>query len=123
MDELKKPATQRIFRAWMEEWEIANIKNTDVVMEVRFLEKYKNLVFLDPDTKCYFTVAPENLEFHRGKDKGWHVIGEPNDKEVELEAFPIAITNELIATTPQADGVEMVYEDDASEENNGDNEC
>ena len=66
MDELKKPATQRIFRAWMEEWEIANIKNTDVVVEVRFLEKYKNLVFLDPDSKYYFTVAPENLEFQNG---------------------------------------------------------
>ena len=78
---------------------------------------------MDPDTKGYFTVAPENIEFHRIKDKGWHVIGEPNDKEVELEAFPIAIANELIAATLQADGVEMVYEEEGSEENNGDNEC
>ena len=122
MDNLKKPATQRIFRAWMEDWEKANNKNAGVI-EVRFLEKYKNLGFLNPDTKCYFTVAPENLEFHRGKDNGWHVIGEPNDKEVELEAFPIAMANELIATTPQADGVEMVYQEDASEENLSDREC
>ena len=92
-------------------------------MEVRFLEKYKNILFLDPDKKCYFTMAPDNLEFHRGKDKGWHVIGEPNDKEVELEAFPIATANELIATTPQAESVEMVYQDNASEENLSDPEC
>ena len=123
LEELKKPAIQRIFRTWMEDWEKANIDNCDVVMEVRFLEKYKSLVFLDPDTKCYFTVAPKNLEFHRGKDKGWHVIGEPNDEDVELEVFPTVIANELIVLTPQVDGVEIIYSDDSSDENSSDPEC
>ena len=63
MEELKKPATQRIFRAWMEDWELANLKNNNVVMEVGFLKKYKNLILFDPDTECYFTVAPDNFEF------------------------------------------------------------
>ena len=68
-------------------------------------------------------MAPENLEFHRGKEKGWHVIGVANDDDMELEAFPIEIVNELIAMTPQADGVEIIYSDDSSDENSGDTEC
>ena len=122
MEELKKPTTQRIFRAWIEDCERANLKNKDVVMEVRFLDKYKNLVFLDPDTKCYFTVAPGNLGFHRGKDKGWHMIGEPNYEDVEIEAFPIMMVNVMVADTPQADSVKIIHSDDNLDDNQSDPE-
>ena len=68
-------------------------------------------------------MAPENLEFHQGKDKGWHGIGEPYDKEVELEVFPIATANGLIVCTLQAENVKMINQDDGSGENLSDPEC
>ena len=68
-------------------------------MEVRFLEKYKNLIFFDPYTECYLTVEPDNLEFWRGKEGGWHVIGESNDDDVEDEGFGIVLVNEMIGET------------------------
>ena len=112
LDTLRQPAIVRTFRAWFEDWERENIKSNDSVTEARFLTKYKNLVFLDPDTKVTFTVVADNCEFRRGrKDGGWHLLCEPNDDELEMEGWDIALANELIAATKQADGVQMVLED------------
>jgi hypothetical protein len=36
-----------VFRAWVEDWEKEAIKSNDAVAEVRLLEKYKDLVFVD----------------------------------------------------------------------------
>ena len=57
VDELKMPAIQRIFRAWFEDWETDNLRKQDCVIEAKFLTKYKDLVFLDPDSGSTFTVA------------------------------------------------------------------
>ena len=51
------------------------------------------------------------------------MIGEPNDEDVELEVFPTVIANELIALTPQVDGVEIIYSDDSSDDNSSDLKC
>lgn len=59
LNQLKLPETQRIFRAWLEEWETNNLKKQDCVIESRFLEMYKDLVFLDPDLKLTFTVSSQ----------------------------------------------------------------
>ena len=49
MEDLKKPATTRIFRAWVEDWEEKAIVTCDCVCEAQLLKKYKGLVFFDPD--------------------------------------------------------------------------
>ena len=62
---LKNPATSRAFRVWVEDWEEELLKQNDCVAEAMFLEKYKGLVFWDPDTKVNFTIHKDNLEFRR----------------------------------------------------------
>ena len=111
---LKEPATTRIFRAWVEGWENKELKSNDAVIEARFLQKYKNLSFEDPDTGDIFTVAPQNAEYRRDKgSRGWHLICEKNggEEEEDNEAFTIELANELISTYPQADGVEVIRAD------------
>jgi hypothetical protein len=46
---LKARTVKRMFRAWVEDWETKCIKDNDVVSDFRLLEKYKCLVFFDPD--------------------------------------------------------------------------
>ena len=46
---LKEPAVERIFRAWVKDWEEEARKKNDCVEEARLLTKYKGLVFNDPD--------------------------------------------------------------------------
>ena len=54
MEEMKEPASKRVFRAWVEDWEKEGQKVNCPAVEARFLEKYKNLVFKDPDYKVIF---------------------------------------------------------------------
>lgn len=109
LDNLKQPATSRIFRAWVEDWEIKIMKMCDCVAEATLLEKYKNLVFHDPDEDCMFTVASQNMEYRRGRDGGWFLVCEPNDDGKEPEPFDIALANKLIAATLQGPGVKIVH--------------
>lgn len=114
--ELKKPAATRIFRAWVEDWEKELLQENDCVAEARLLEKYKNLVFFDPDNQTTFTIHDKNLEYQRknrkkGIDGGWSVIGV--DEEEDNEAFVIGpMLIELIADHEQAPGVEIVRLDE-----------
>ena len=45
--------------AWIEDWEKEDILDKDCVAKARLLEKYKNLVFYDPEDKITFTVNDE----------------------------------------------------------------
>ena len=108
LNQLKLPATQRIFRAWFEDWEQNNLKEQDCVIEANFLAKYKYLLFLDPDSELTFTVASENCEYHCGKKGGWHLISEPNDDDGEAEAWDIELACELIGKTKQLEGIGMM---------------
>ena len=83
------------------------MKKNDAVAEQLFLEKCKNLVFLDPDTDLTFVVAPENLEWQCGKNGGWCLICEEVGGK-EVEAFDVEVANELIGETQQADGIEIL---------------
>ncbi len=47
---LKEPAVQRIFCAWVEDWEEEAREKNDSVLEALLLFKYKGLVFRDPDS-------------------------------------------------------------------------
>ena len=65
---LKKPANARVFRAWLEDWEkeCRNRKKNDPVAEATLLQKYKNLVFRDPDPpNKIFRVYDENWQGRR----------------------------------------------------------
>jgi len=107
---LKKPAMNRIFRAWVEDWEEEVLKTNDCVAEARILEKYKALVSRDPDTKVNFIVHDDNLHFCRGKDGGWHLIGNSSDESVEDEGFVIGeMVIGMIAETEQRPGVEIIH--------------
>ena len=113
LEELQRPATSRIFRAWVEDWEKEILLTNDCVVEARLLEKYKNLVFFDPDDQVTYTVVEQNLEFHqRNKRKGivggWALIGvDEDDNEVGFEINKMVIG--LISETAQAPGVELIF--------------
>jgi hypothetical protein len=47
---LKEPAVQRIFHAWVEDWEEDARKKNDCVLEALLFQKYKGLVFHDPNS-------------------------------------------------------------------------
>ena len=112
---LKEPATQRVFRAWVEEWEIEIMQKNDCVAEAQLLEKYKDLVFYDPDNKCNYTIHNKNLQFStKRKERGWYLIGIPSNEELDDEPFEITLVNNMIAETQQADGVEIIRLDGES---------
>ena len=106
---LTETSTTRVFRAWVEDWEMEGMRDNDAVMEARLLEKYKGLAFFDPDDRKTYTVAKENMEFRRGrKDGGWYLICESNVVGDEAEPYSIELANELISATQQMAGVEVI---------------
>ncbi len=80
-ENLRQPKIHRIFRAWLQDWEKELLEVNDCVAEEQLLEKYRDLMFLDPDTNKTFKVWGGNLEYHRGSRKrcitkvgGWFVL-------------------------------------------------
>jgi hypothetical protein len=69
---LKEPAVQRIFCAWVGDWEVEARKKNDCVSETLLLQlqKYKGLVFHDPDSDNDFCIWERNMEFRRGRGNG-----------------------------------------------------
>ena len=67
---LKEPAVERIFRLWVEEWEEDTRKKNDCVSEALLLQKYKDLVFHDPDSGHDFSIWRQNMEFRCWKGNG-----------------------------------------------------
>jgi len=115
MAALKNVPVQRIFRAWVEDWEEEARKKNDCVTEAQLLAKYKGLVFRDPDTDLAFKVWEQNLEFRRGRgDGGWYVIGECADdpNNVQTEAFTLEIACQLIGETEQEEGIQVIQKDE-----------
>ena len=110
---LKEPAVDRVFRAWVEEWEVEARMKNDCVEEARFLSKYKGLVFNDPDTGGTFSVTDKNMEFRRGRGNGWFVVGisadDPDDEN--NEAFSLEIACELIGATKPKEGVQVLQKE------------
>ena len=88
--QLKLATSKRIFRAWAEDWEKPLLKINDIIAEVRVLEKYKYLVFYDIKNECIYTVWHKNLEWKRGRNGGWCLIGCPADDKFDDEPFYIA---------------------------------
>ncbi len=111
-DELKGPEVQRVFHAWVEDWEVDARRTNDAVAEARLIQKYKSLVFHDPDTGNTFLIYDQNTEFRQGRGNGWFLLAvSANDREnkEEMEAFLLELACELIGATPQKRGVWVVH--------------
>ena len=59
---LRERKITQVFRAWVEDWEKEAIKSNDAVAEVRLVEKYKYLVFVDAKENKTFTIHSKNME-------------------------------------------------------------
>jgi hypothetical protein len=110
MGALKEPPIERIFRAWVEDWEEEARKKNDCVAKVQVLAKYKGLVFDDPDSGKSFLIWEQNVEFRRGRGNGWFLVGVCADDEDDNEAFSLEIACELIGETPQRNGVQVIHQ-------------
>jgi hypothetical protein len=106
---LKEPAVQRIFGAWVEDWEEDAMKKNDCVSEAQLLQKYKGLVFHDPNSGNDFCTWPQNMEYRRGRGNGGFLLGVYAEDGVEDEAFVLELACEMIGDTPQKDGVQVVH--------------
>jgi hypothetical protein len=106
---LKGPATECVFHAWVEDWEVELRNKNDSIAEACLLQKYKGLVFFDPDSKNTFSVCDKNMEYPRGAGNGWFVIAVFDVEEVEDEPFALELACELIGETPQASGVKVIH--------------
>ena len=119
-DELKKPAAKRIFRGWIEDWETDLLMKNDPVAEAQLLEKYKGLVFMDPNYDTTYTIHDKNLEFQRRNrrkkiDGGWTVIAVDENNENEGYVIEQDLID-MILDHAQAPDIEIVLK-----ENNEDN--
>jgi hypothetical protein len=71
---LKEPEVQRVFHTWIEDWEEDARRTNDEVAEARLIQKYKSLVFYDPDTGNTFLIYDQNMEFCQGRGNGWFLL-------------------------------------------------
>ena len=71
------PKKQRIFRAWIEEWEMEAKSKQDPVNSAALLQKYGGLEWLDPDTSKKFMASRDVMTWNpmRGAGKGYCVKG------------------------------------------------
>ncbi len=81
----------------------------DSIAEARLLQKYKGLVFVDPDSKNTFSVCDKNMEYRRGARNGWFVIAVCAVEGVEDEPFALELACELIGETPHVSGVKVIH--------------
>ncbi len=76
---LKEPAAQGIFCAWMEDWEEDTRKKNDCVSEALLLQKYKGLVFHDPNSGNIFLYLETKHGVPSGERKwmilAWSICG------------------------------------------------
>jgi hypothetical protein len=67
---------KRIFRAWLEDWEVVARSKQDPVNEAMFLEKYGGLVWFDPDTQSQFMASKVEMYWSKLRDcRGYCVKG------------------------------------------------
>jgi hypothetical protein len=112
MGALKEPQIERVFRAWVENWEEEAQKKNDCVAEAQLLAKYKGLVFRDPDSGKSFLIWEQNMEFRRGRGNGWFLVSDCADDEDNNEAFSLEIACKLIGETPQRNGVQVIHQNE-----------
>ncbi len=63
----------------------------DSIAEARLLQKYKGLVYVDPDSNNTFSVCNKNMEYCRRAGNGWFVIAVCAVEGVEDEPFALEL--------------------------------
>ena len=111
--ELKKKSAPRVFGTWLEDWKKPLIKHNDCISKARLLQKYKNLIFKDPDHEgVTWTVFGGHLEYQSRRAGGWYVIAEQLEDSNKDEPFFVNdMLIGMIADTEQAEGVPVVRRD------------
>lgn len=111
INELKKPATERVFRAWVEDWERDCITKNDVVPMTKLKMKYRGLKFADADNGN-IEVVITGLEWRRKnknfgiKVSSWFLT--TRDENGEEEDWEINDDNcDTIGSYQQAPGIEV----------------
>jgi hypothetical protein len=79
VEDLQHPlAPARIFRGWIEDWEVPLLKKNDQVVESKLLTKHHGLKLYCPKDKIVYTVLSLNLEFQRDcKSRVWSLLTVP----------------------------------------------
>jgi hypothetical protein len=112
MGALKEPPIERVFWAWVEDWEEEAQKKNDCVAVAQLLAKYKGLVFRDPNSGKSFLIWEQNIEFRRGRCNGWFLVGVCANDEDNNEGLSLEIACELIGETPQRNGVQVIHQNE-----------
>ncbi len=73
------------------------------------LQKYKGLVFHDPNSGNDFCIWQQTMEFCCGRENGWFLLGVCTEDGVEDEAFVLELACKMIGETPQKDGIQVVH--------------
>ena len=106
---LKEPAVQRMFCAWVEDWEEDARKKNDCVLETLLLFHYKGLVFCDPDSVNDFCIWKQNMEFRHGRGNGCFLLGVCATNRAEDEVFMLELACDMIGDTPQREGIQVLH--------------
>ena len=116
---LKEPAVERIFRAWVEDWEEKPERRMIVLRRHVCLQSIKDLfsmiwtqgVHCLSGIETWSFVGNMDMEFRRGRGNGWFVVGVSADKpddESCNEHFSLEMACELIGATKQKEGVKVL---------------
>lgn len=91
----------RLFRAWIEDWEWDAIRTRDVVMEAKLLQKYGGLSWIDPDENELCVATEDAMEYQGGRNgAGWCLIG-TCESDGGMEPWVLDVVIDLIAEYQQ----------------------
>ena len=112
VNELKKPATERKFHAFIEDWERDCITTNDVVPMTKLKFKYKGLKFADAENGD-IELKITGLEWRRKNKKHGILVSSwfltTTNEDGEEEDWEINDDNlDNIGSYPQAPGIEIV---------------
>jgi hypothetical protein len=105
-------ASQAIYVRFMAQSAKEDVKKkNDCVSETLLFQKYKGLVFHDPNSENDFCIWVQNMEFRHGRGYGWFLLRVCADNGVEDETFTLELAREMIWDKPQKDGIQAVHKE------------
>ena len=128
--ELSQPILlKQRFRCWLEEWEEPLLAKHDLISMKKLLQKYKSMIFYDPDDQMTCTVSEDSLYFEKpGRKNGWAVLGIPENwdgvSEDEWQPFSIrsGIVFDMVKDTTQPQEAHITVVKEPSDEYDTDND-
>ena len=112
LNELKKPATERLFHAYVEDWELEALHHNDPVPMMKLQQKYKGLKLLDADNDNMELTVKGVVWRRKNRTLGilkaaWYLLlvdeaGEEEDWEINY------VNCDEIGSNTQAPGIEIV---------------